>query len=155
MTVDDMAANIAPSEPSLTDIPKNEPFDAEMRVGQYVKLRDLLTERKEAHKKELEPIATAMAEIEDMMLAQLNTISADSLNTKAGTVYKTKKESASVADMEAFWAYVVATGAWELIDRKANVTGVREYIENKTDQGNPPPGVNFSSINKVNVRRAR
>jgi hypothetical protein len=137
----------------ITDIPKDEPFDAELRVGQYVKLRDLMSERKEAHKKELEPLALAMAELEEMMLAQLNSVSADSLATKSGTFYKTKKESASVADMEAFWAYVVATGSWELIDRKANVTGCREFIEQKIDAGNPPPGVNFSSINKVNVRR--
>ena len=41
----------------------------------------------------------------------------------------------------------------EKLDKKANVTGCREYIDNKVDQGNAPPGVNFSSMNKVNVRR--
>lgn len=144
---DTQEVTIAP--PAATPVP----FNADECIGQYVKLRDLASERKEAHKKELEPITEAMAALEEAMLAQLNSIGADNLTSKSGTVYKTKKESASVADMEAFWAYVVATGSWHLLDKKANVTGCREYIDNKVDQGNAPPGVNFSSMNKVNVRR--
>lgn len=153
--MNDLTENVS-AAPDITSVPPvtpSEPFDAEKRVGQFIKLRDLMSERKEAHKRELEPIVAAMTELEDMMLAQINTIGADSINTASGTVYKTKKESASVADMEAFWAYIVATGRFELLDRKANVTNVREFIEQKVDQGNAPPGVNFSSINKVNVRR--
>ena len=47
--------------------------------------------------------------------------------------------------------YVIQNNAWDLIDRKANVAAVEDFINaNNT----PPPGVNFTSAYVAGVRRA-
>jgi hypothetical protein len=85
-----------------------------------------------------------------VLLNHLNAIGGNSLNTDAGTVYRTEKKSASLSDSTAFMDYVIANSAFDLLDRKANVTAVTEFVkENNT----PPPGVNFSSAYVVGVRR--
>jgi len=75
----------------------------------------------------------------------------NSIATDAGTAYRTEKKSASLADSEAFMNYVIANQAFDLLDRKANVTAVEEHIK---ENDAPPPGVNFSSTFVVGVRRA-
>ena len=47
--------------------------------------------------------------------------------------------------------FVIANAAWDLLDRKANVTAVEEFIKSKAA---PPPGVNYSSTFVAGVRRA-
>ena len=122
------------------------------RADQYVKLRDLIADVREKHKKELAPYLETLAQLNAAILQHLNEIGAESVKTKSGTVHKTAKKSATIADMSAFWAYVVATGDWDLLDKKANVTAVDTFIKEK---GIPVPGVNFSSHFEVGVRRPR
>lgn len=129
----------------------NQPIDMEVRTEQYIKLRDLKEQIVERHRQELKPISEAMEGLKEVLKAGLDQVNADSLKTACGTVSFTTKASASLADKDAFWAYVVSTGSWELLDYKANVTAVRDWIEQ--NNGNQPPGVNYSSFRDVNVRR--
>ena len=133
--------------------PAPQPVDLNTRVGQYIKLRDLKTELKDKHKAELAPIEEAMEQLEQVLLAALNAQNADSVKTASGTVYKSVKESASMADPAAFWSYVIASGNFDLIDKKANVTAVKAHIEDPANNGLPPPGVNFTSVALPRVRR--
>jgi hypothetical protein len=48
-------------------------------------------------------------------------------------------------------AFVKTTNNYDLLDRKANVTAVKDYV---SENGTLPPGVNLSSIKTVGVRRA-
>lgn len=130
-----------------------QPVDLNTRVGQFIKLRDLRTELKEKHKAELAPIEEAMEQLEQVLLSALNAQNASSVKTASGTVYKSLKESASMADPAAFWSYVIASGNFDLVDKKANVTAVKAHIEDPANGGNPPPGVNFSSVVLPRVRR--
>ena len=129
------------------------PVDLNTRVGQYVKLRDLKTQLKDKHKAELAPIDEAMEQLEQVLLGALNAQNANSVKTASGTVYKSVKESASMADPAAFWSYVIASGNFDLIDKKANVTAVKAHIEDPANNGQPPPGINFSSVALPRVRR--
>ena len=126
-------------------------IDMEKRTEQYIKLRDLKQEIEAKHKEELKPINEALDGLKEVLKAGLDQVNADSLKTDCGTVSFTTRASASLADKDAFWAYVVSTGSWELLDYKANVTAVRDWIEN--NNGNQPPGVNYNSFRDVNVRR--
>ena len=130
----------------------SSPPDFSVRVGQYVRLRDHIKALKDKHADELKAPEETLEKLNGVMLAHLNNINADSVVVKGvGTVSKTTKKSASVADMAAFWNYVVAQGDFDMLDKKANKTRVEEYLlENKT----LPPGVNFSSVELVGVRRA-
>jgi hypothetical protein len=103
------------------------------------------------HKIKMKPFNETLEQLNSILLAHLNSLNGNSVATDAGTVYRTEKKSASLADAQAFMDFVIAHQAYDLLDRKANVTAVEEYIK-----GNyaPPPGVNFSSTFVAGVRRA-
>jgi hypothetical protein len=46
--------------------------------------------------------------------------------------------------------YVIDNNLFDLLDRKANVTAVKDHVKEK---GALPPGVNLSAIETVGVRR--
>lgn len=120
------------------------------RVDQFIKLRDKIKAIKEKHKEELAPFNEGLESLNSILLGHLNSVGADNVGTACGTVYKTAKKSASIADMDAFWTYVITQGAFDMVDKKANPTAVEEFIETN---GAPPPGVNWNVVDVVGVRR--
>lgn len=124
--------------------------DISMRVAQYVKLRDLIKIKDKEFKEAMEPYRKTLDDLNGVLLNHLNSIGGNSLNTDAGTVYRTEKKSAALSDSAAFMDYVIANNAFDLLDRKANVTAVVEYMK---EHNAPPPGVNFSATHVVGVRR--
>ena len=128
------------------------PEDIDKRVGQFVRLRDLKKEIEDRHKTELSPINNALEELKGLMMAHLQALNVENMKTASGTVSTKVKVSASVADMDAFWTHIVTQGAFELLDKKANVTAVTDYVDKN---GVPPPGVNYSKLRDVGVTRAR
>lgn len=132
----------APASPSV---------DIEKRVEQFIKLRDLKAKIEERHKEELKPINRVMEQLKEVMAKGLDALNVDSAKTACGTVSFSSKASAALADKSAFWTYVVTTGQFDLLDYKANVTAVKEHIEK--NQGQAPPGVNYTVFRDVGVRR--
>jgi hypothetical protein len=127
-----------------------KPVDISKRVSQYVQLRDLIKVKETEFKEKLAPYKKALEDLNTVLLNHLNDIGGNSLNTDSGTVYRTEKKSASLADSAAFMSYVIDNAAFDLMDRKANVTAVTEFIK---QNGAPPPGVNYSTSYVVGVRR--
>jgi hypothetical protein len=125
--------------------------DINKRVEQYVKLRDMIKAKNDDHKKSMKPLNETLEQLNSVLLAHLNGIGGNSVATDNGTVYRTEKKSASLADAQAFMDYVIANQAFDLLDRKANVLAVEEHIKGNDA---PPPGVNFSSTFVVGVRRS-
>ena len=126
------------------------PTQVDKRVAQYVKLRDHIKERDDAHKETMKPFRELFEQLNGAMLKHLQSIGADSVSTAFGTVYRCEKKSCSIADMGAFWTHVITSGDWDLVDRKANVTAVQAYIEKNNA---PVPGVNYNSRFEAGVRR--
>ena len=125
--------------------------DFDTRVAQYVQLRALIKLEDDAHKERMKEKRDTLDVLNNLLLAHLDQVKADSVRTKAGTVYRTIKKSASTADFKAFWDFVVKHKLWDLVDRKPNVTAVSEYLdENQT----LPPGVNLNSTFVVGVRKS-
>lgn len=127
------------------------PTDINKRVEQYVKLRDLIKEKDEAHKVAMAPYRETLEQLNSALLQHLNHIGGESIRTESGTCYKTEKKSATIADRSAFWNHVASGGDWELLDWKANASAVARYIE---EHGTLPPGVNFTVTHVVGVRRS-
>jgi hypothetical protein len=125
--------------------------DINKRVSQYVALRDQIKKLDDEHKEKMKPFKETLEKLNSVLLSHLININGDSVRTDAGTVYRTAKKSASLADPDAFMRFVISEEAWDLLDRKANVTAVADFIE-ETDT--TPPGVNFSSTFVVGVRRS-
>lgn len=123
----------------------------DVRVEQYVKLRDKIKDIETRHKEELKPFKETLEKLNAVILAHLNLVGGESIRTSAGTAYVTEKKSASLADPQAFMEYVITNEAWDLLDRKANVKAVGDYID---EYNAPPPGVNYTSTSVVGVRRS-
>jgi hypothetical protein len=128
----------------------SEQIDLDKRIGQYVALRDKIKTIEEKHKAELAPYKDALGKLGDLMLHHLNSINTDSTKSTSGTVYRTMRKSASIADGDQFRRYVIGSEAFELIDWRANAPAVASFIE---ENGVAPPGVNYTTTFTVGVRR--
>ena len=126
--------------------------DFDKRTQQFVMLRDKIDKIKKKHTEELKPYNDAKAMMESYFLQQLDTMGVSSISSDHGTVYKTTKSSATIADGEAFRAYVQENNAWELADLRANGPAVREFVEANEVQ---PPGINYSTHTTVGCRRGK
>jgi hypothetical protein len=60
------------------------------------------------------------------------------------------QHSATVQDRATFREWVESTGNWDAVDLKANKVAVRELLE----AGTEVPGVKFTSVHTIGVRRA-
>lgn len=120
-------------------------------VERYIKIRDKLAILEEAHKAAIAPYKEAQAKIEETLLAHFNETGQESARTAAGTAYRQKATSATVADRSEFLNYVRGNDRWDLVDARAAKKNIEEYID---EHEAPPPGINFSTSYKVNFRRA-
>lgn len=135
--------------------------DLNVRVDQFVRLRDKITELKKKHKEELKPYIETQAQLSGIILQLLSDTGAESVRTDSGTAYKTLDRSATIADRSAFWDFVRENEAWELLDYKANKVAVADYIADKIEAAKddpsvipaPPPGVNYNETWEIGVRR--
>lgn len=124
--------------------------DIAKRVDQYVALRDEIKRRDDEHKEAMKPFRELLDKLNGKLLECLNEVNGDSVKTSAGTVYRTAKKSASLADPDSFMRFVIGSEQFDLLDRRANVTAVEDFL---SDHGQLPPGVNFSTTYVVGVRR--
>lgn len=125
-------------------------MDMQEAVAGFIRLRDLKARAEAEHKEKLKPLNEAMDKLEAFMLKELNGMGGDSVKTAAGTAYKSKRVSVSVADWLAFKAFTDEHGFDHMINHSANKTAVEEYLE---ETGQLPPGLNRSVEIVVNVRK--
>jgi len=125
--------------------------DFDKRTAQYIMLRDKIKELDDAHKLAMKPYKDALEKLENLFLQQLDATNSNSIKTAAGTFFKSLQASATIADSNEFQRFVIGGAHWELLDWRANKTAVQELVN---ASGAPPPGVNYSTHVKVNVRRA-
>jgi hypothetical protein len=125
--------------------------DAQKRIEQFVAVRDKIAAIKAEHEKQLAPLTEIQTILTGWLQDFMDKIGCDSIKTSNGTCYKSSRYTASVADGEAFMNYIIANSKYELLDRRANATAVRDFVE---QTGALPPGVNLSAIRTVGVRRA-
>lgn len=136
-------------------------LDLNKRIDQYIQLRDKITEIRKKHKEELRPYNETQMLLSNTILQALNAAGVESARTDSGTAYKTLDRSATLADRSMFWDFVKENEAWDLIDYKANVTAVSDYIAEKIEAAKtdpsiipaPPPGVNYNETWEIGVRR--
>ena len=136
---------------TTTPVQHTFPATFEGMVDLYVKLRDRIKEADEAHKTKTAPAKDYLESLNGHILAALNTAGGDSIKTQYGTAYRTEKKSASIADPILFRDFVIANQAWDIADWKANAPAVEGF--NK-QHGTLPPGVNYTTIFVVGVRRS-
>jgi hypothetical protein len=120
-------------------------------VTQYIAARDLKSKLDAAHKTKLEPLVAAMDKTEAAILDFFNKHGMDSAKCDAGTAYKASRTSATVNDMDAFLGFVKENEAWHMLERRVAKTSIDEYV---TEHKDLPPGISYTKMAAINVRRA-
>jgi len=120
-------------------------------VTKYIAARDLKSKLDAEHKTKLEPLVAAMEKTEAAILAFFSEHNMDSAKCEAGTAYKATKTSATVADFDAFLGFVKENEAWHFLEKRVAKTQVDEYVGIHKDL---PPGINYSTMSAINIRRA-
>jgi len=126
--------------------------DMGKRIGQYLQLRDKIKEIEADQAEVLKPYRQALDQLGNHMLEFLNTTGQDNAAVRGvGTIYKSTKRSVTVADAAAFQRFVIGGGLWDLVDMRANVKGVEEFLE---EEKQLPPGLNTTTRMTIGVRKA-
>jgi len=119
-------------------------------VAAFIKLRDKKEALEARHKEELKPIREQMDTLATALLTIMQAVGTTELKGDAGTAFQTLKTSATVEDKEAFRLFCRDNDLWELADIRASKLAVEQY---KTEHNELPPGIKWSSMYDVNVRR--
>lgn len=120
-------------------------------VERYVQLRDTKAAMKAAYEKEAAKIQEALDRIESFMLKHLQDADSESVRTSAGTFFRTRRTSATVADWDATLEWIKDNEAWAMLEKRVSKAFVEEYKEAHNDL---PPGLNYREELTVNVRRS-
>lgn len=126
------------------------PEDMQKRIEQYIGLRDKLKVIDEEHENRRKDYVQMMERVSGLIRSFMEANKLENLKTKAGTCYTSTRHTASLADPDAFMKFVIATNRFDLMDRRANATAIKEYVEAEKVL---PPGVNLTALQTVGVRR--
>lgn len=131
----------------------NTPMTEDMRkrVLQFIQIRDKLRELEDAHKQKCKPLRDLQELVGARIQQFLSDHKLENLRTEAGTCYISTRHTASLADPEAFMTYVIDNKLYDLLDRRANSTAVKAFVEKHNAL---PPGCNLNAFETVGVRRA-
>lgn len=125
--------------------------DASDLIDAYVKIRDKKQLLVEEHRKQLAPYNDKLMMLENTLLQILNREGAESLKTKAGTCYKSKRNTVKVQDWDTALEFIMDHDLTHMLERRLSKSAVTEYLE---ANGLTPPGVSVSTELTVNIRRS-
>ncbi len=121
------------------------------KIKQYITLRDYKKKADAEFKESMERVNAAMRKLEAELMKDIEDSGGTSLSGAEGTVYIKTQSSATVKSREEFLRYVFETRNLELMDVRANKAIVRELGE----KGTVVPGVNYTEMKQVGVRRGK
>lgn len=130
----------------------SEPVTIDAVIAAYIKSRDELDLLKKKFKDEEGKIKALQEKRENWLANQLAASGQTSAATPHGTAFFSSTESVTVADWDVLLDHILTNESYELLERRVSKTAVLEIMGHKRDQ-TPPPGINYTSIRCVNVRR--
>lgn len=142
-----------PAAPITTAVPPQVPQEVDLTayVEKYIKVRDMIAEINKEWEAKIAPLKDVKNALDSFFGEQLTKMNVTSMRTSAGTITATERSSATLEDPLAFRTFVQQMGEWELADVRANAPAVKQYAE---DNKQLPPGVKYSAIYTISVRRA-
>lgn len=120
-------------------------------IEKYIELRDKKAELSAAYKKKVAGLDAALDQLEVILLEKLNEIGMDSAKGSTGTVYKSKRTSATVADWDYVLDHIQKNELWNMLEKRVSKQAVEQYVE---EHGDLPPGINWREEVVVNIRRS-
>jgi hypothetical protein len=119
-------------------------------IAAYIKLRSMKAEIENKVKAEVDDINAKLAKLESWLKTKADEVGTSTFKTPAGTAFLTSKDIASVADWDALLEFIKEKDAYDLLNKAVNKTAVRAYLDEAKVL---PPGVNYSTIITVSVRK--
>ncbi len=126
-------------------------MNTQERINNYIRLREHKKKADAEYKQSMERVNTAMVKLEGELMKDINASGGDSLSGPAGTVYTTTKSTASIKDRDAFLRFVFQSKNLEVLDVRANKAIVRALGK----QGTVVPGVNYTEVKVIGVRKGK
>jgi len=130
--------------------------DEKIELDELVKIyltirreREILAQQFEAKDAELK---SEMASIEHVMLAECNSINAESIKTGNGTIIKSLKESFVCGDWDNFKTFILENQAVELLQQRIHQSNFKEFLSQHEHDG-LPPGINVLREFNIVVRK--
>ena len=121
-------------------------------IEAYVKTRSQISELE----KQIAELKAYQAKKEEWLLNKLAEDNAESIKTEHGTVYTTLFESVTVADKDTFLDYVKSNDLYNLMEIRASKAECLHTMGDKENGSRPnplPPGLNYTAIKKVGIRK--
>jgi hypothetical protein len=135
---------VVDNEPPAPDLSR---FD--MLVKAFVATGRVIEEIEAEHRERLKKPLRLKELLTEELLNRLAETGQEMARTKYGTVSAAVRDTASCSDPNLFIDYVREHDAYELLDRRPNVTACREY---NNEHGMLPPGVKLNSIRYISMR---
>lgn len=119
------------------------------RVEQYRQISAIIEAIEARHTDELKPLKEAKSLLSGVIMGFLEQTGQTSAKTPVGTATIAVRWTASLADPDAFMKYVLEHGAFDLLERRASSSAVKEFV--KGHEGNLPPGTNLTAHKTLSV----
>ena len=116
-------------------------------VAKFMHLKSLKAEREG----EIKQIEVVMDKVRSKLLEHFQNTGVELIRTEAGTVYKSVRTTASVADWDVFLESVKKNELWHLLEHRCSSKEAENYVSVHDE---PPPGVNLSRVATINIRRS-
>lgn len=126
-------------------------MEAKELIERYVQIRDKIAAINKECDEKIKPLQSLKVRIEAALAAKMEADNLDSMRTEAGTAFFKESTSATVADWDAVFKWIMDNEAHHFIEHRVNKTAVEEFI--KESGGDLPPGINYSAVKVVQVRR--
>lgn len=122
-------------------------------VEKYIKLRDRRAKRKANFTAEDAADKLLQEKIEAVMMIKFTETGIESVKTANGTAYTSVRTSATVADRDTYFNWVLEDPVERMafLEARANKTIVDQY---RSANDEIPPGLNWSETREVNFRRS-
>lgn len=133
--------------------PEQVKITADAVIAKYIETRDIIEVKKKAFDAEVADLKELQTNRETWLQGEMNKLGLTSFKSAHGIAFTKEASSVSVADAQTFMEWVHAD--WEsrrgFLTNAANKTAV---VQRMDDGESPPPGVNFTTVKVVQIRRA-
>jgi len=133
----------------------NVNYDTESLVNEYLTVRDNRARIQREYETQDAALKEELSKLEAQLLDVCNTINADSIKTRNGTVMRKLTERFYCEDWEGFKQFVLDNEAVDLFEKRIHQGNFKQFMTEHEDHG-LPPGVNVMrefgiTVRKVNV----
>ncbi len=128
-------------------------INAEEFVEAYLAIRTERERIKQEYEAQDQLLKSDMSQLEAGLLDICNTVNANSINTKHGTVIRSLKERFICSDWDNFKEFIRENDAVDCLERRIHQGNFKTFMEEHEGEG-LPPGVNVMREFGITVRKS-